>query len=116
MVISEIQSLYRDDNDPRLLSAPHVYWIGNVIKRIYTKEQWHPRREQWDLKKIEFLFFKPPICLIHPPKCLPITATITRQLWDDAKQWDLKKIESRLDRPSRPARVGIYLGGLGVPA
>ena len=51
MVISEIQSLYRDDND----------LLHTVIKRIY--EQWHPRREQWDLKKIEFLFQDPDLPL-----------------------------------------------------
>ena len=44
MVISEIQSLYRDNDD----------LLHTVIKRIY--EEWHPRREQWDLKKIEYIF------------------------------------------------------------
>ena len=51
MVISEIQSLYRDDND----------LLRTVIKRIY--EQWDPQLKQWDLKKIEFLFQDPDLPL-----------------------------------------------------
>jgi hypothetical protein len=41
MVVSEIRSLYRDEND----------LFRTVIKRIY--EERDAEREQWDLKKIE---------------------------------------------------------------
>ena len=41
MVVSEIRSLYRDEND----------LFRTVIKRIY--EEWDAEREQWHLKKIE---------------------------------------------------------------
>ena len=47
MVMSEIQSLYRDEND----------LFQTIIKRIY--EEWDAEREQWNLKKIEFIFEDP---------------------------------------------------------
>ena len=47
MVISEIQSLYRDEND----------LFRTVIKRIY--EQWNEQLQQWDLRRIEFIFEDP---------------------------------------------------------
>ena len=43
MVVSEIRSLYRDEND----------LFRTVIKRIY--EQWNAQREQWNLRRIEFI-------------------------------------------------------------
>ena len=39
--VSEIRSLYRDEND----------LFRTVLKRIY--EEWDAEREQWHLKKIE---------------------------------------------------------------
>ena len=47
MVVSEIRSLYRDEND----------LFRTVLKRIY--EEWDATREQWNLKKIEFIFCEP---------------------------------------------------------
>ena len=47
MVVSEIRSLYRDEND----------LFRTVLKRIY--EEWDTDWEQWDLKKIEFVFEDP---------------------------------------------------------
>ena len=47
MVVSEIWSLYSDDND----------LLGTVIKRVY--EQWNERLQQWDLLKIEFNYEVP---------------------------------------------------------
>ena len=47
MVVSEIWSLYRDEND----------LFRTVIKRIY--EAWNADREQWHLKKIEFIYEDP---------------------------------------------------------
>ena len=56
MVISEIRSLYRDEND----------LFREVLKRIY--EEWDADREQWHLKKIEFVFEDPdlPVCSDDP--------------------------------------------------
>ena len=51
MVISEIRSLYRDEND----------LFRTVIKRIY--EEWDAEREQWHLKRIEFIFEDPELPL-----------------------------------------------------
>ena len=47
MVISEIRSLYRDEND----------LFRTVTKRIY--EQWNAQLQQWDLRRIEFIFEDP---------------------------------------------------------
>ena len=44
MVISQIRSLYRDEND----------LFRTVIKRIY--EEWDEGLQQWHLKRIEFIF------------------------------------------------------------
>ena len=44
MVISQIRSLYRDAND----------LLHTVTKRVY--EAWNPALEQWQLRKIAFLF------------------------------------------------------------
>ena len=51
MVVSEIRSLYRDEND----------LFRTVLKRIY--EQWNEQLGQWDLKKIEFIYEDPEIPL-----------------------------------------------------
>ena len=47
MVVSEIRSLYRDEND----------LFRTIVKRIY--EDWDAEQEQWDLKKIEFVYEDP---------------------------------------------------------
>ena len=47
MVVSEMRSLYRDEND----------LFRTVIKRIY--EQWNAQLQQWDLRRIEFIFEDP---------------------------------------------------------
>lgn len=47
MVISQIQSLYVDDDD----------LLRTVFKRIY--EQYNDRLQQWDLIKIEFIYKAP---------------------------------------------------------
>ena len=47
IVISQIRSLYRDEND----------LFRTVVKRIY--EQWNRNLQQWDLLKIEFIYEAP---------------------------------------------------------
>lgn len=47
MVVSEIRSLYQDEND----------LLRTVIKRVY--EEWDAERQQWTLKKIEYIFTDP---------------------------------------------------------
>ena len=46
-VVSEIRSLYRDNND----------LLRTVTKRIY--EDWDAEQEQWHLKQIEFVYEDP---------------------------------------------------------
>ena len=47
VVISEIKSLYQDEND----------LLRTVTKRIY--EAWDAELEQWHLKKVEYIFANP---------------------------------------------------------
>ena len=47
MVVSEIRSLYRDEND----------LFQTVTKRIW--EEWDAEREQWHLRRIEFIYEDP---------------------------------------------------------
>ena len=51
MVMSQIRSLYRDEND----------LLRTVVKRIY--EKWDQDHQQWELKKIVFSFedSEPPV-------------------------------------------------------
>ena len=55
MVVSEIRSLYRDEND----------LFRTVIKRIY--EQWNAQLQQWHLKRIEFIFEDPELPVRSDP-------------------------------------------------
>ncbi len=74
MVISEIRSLYRDEND----------LFRTVIKRIY--EQWNEELEQWDLLKIEFIYEAPdyPLRSDNPAA----TATVeARHGWVIPPEW-----------------------------
>ena len=73
MVISEIQSLYRDEND----------LLRTVIKRIH--EQWDPQLEQWDLKKIEFLFQDPDLPLRSDNPAATVEA---RHGWIVPPEWE----------------------------
>ena len=47
MVVSDIQSLYRDESD----------LFRTVLKRIFG--EWNAERGQWGLKRIEFIFEDP---------------------------------------------------------
>ena len=73
MVISEIQSLYRDDND----------LLHTVIKRIW--EEWDDARKQWDLKKIEFIFQAPDLPLPSDNAAATVEA---RHGWIVPPEWE----------------------------
>ena len=83
MVVSEMRSLYRDEND----------LFRTVIKRIY--EQWNAQLQQWDLRRIEFIFEDPE---------LPVRV---RQSCDSGRTaaW-----------LADSAGMGVPVGGLGVRA
>ena len=73
MVISEIRALYTDEND---LSR-------TVIKRIW--EEWNPDRQQWHLKKIEYLFADPEFPI---PSDAPEVSVETRHGWLIPPEWE----------------------------
>ena len=75
MVISEIRSLYRDEND----------LFRTVVKRIW--EEWDASREQWHLKKIEF-FFEDPEFLV--PSDNPAVAVEQRHGWLVPPEWEFQ--------------------------
>ena len=72
MVISQIRSLYVDENDLH----------RTVIKRIY--EQWNAEREQWDLRRIEFIFEAPELPLRSDN---PAIAVEQRHGWLIPPEW-----------------------------
>ena len=81
--MSEIRSLYRDEND----------LFRTVLKRIW--EEWDAEQEQWNLKRIEFIFEDPELPL---PSDNPAIAVEQRHGW------------------LIPPGMGVSIGGLGVRA
>jgi len=73
MVISEIRSLYRDDND----------LFRTVVKRIY--EDWDADWEQWHLKRIEFIYEDPEFPV---PSDIPAVAVEQRHGWLIPPEWE----------------------------
>ena len=70
MVISQIRSLYRDEND----------LFGTIIKQIY--EESDEQFQQWDLKKIEFIYEDPelPVPSENPAAETFISATVINNI------------------------------------
>ena len=73
MVVSEIQSLYRDEND----------LFRTVTKRIY--EDWDAEQEQWHLKRIEFIYEDPEFPV---PSDTPAVAVEQRHGWLVPPVWE----------------------------
>ena len=73
MVISEIQLLYRDEND----------LFRTVIKRIY--EEWDAELQQWNLKRIEFIFEDPELPVRSDN---PAVAVEQRHGWLIPPEWE----------------------------
>ena len=73
MVVSEIRSLYRDDND----------LLRTVTKRIY--EAWDAEQVQWELKKIEFVYEEPEF---RVPSDNPAVAVEQRHGWLVPPAWE----------------------------
>ena len=73
MVVSEIRSLYRDEND----------LFRTVLKRIY--EEWDAEQEQWHLKKIGFVFEDPEFPV---PSENPAVAVEQRHGWLVPPAWE----------------------------
>ena len=75
MVVSEIRSLYRDEND----------LFRTVTKRVY--EEWDAEREQWNLRRIEFIFEDPELPL---PSDNPVIAVEQRHGWLIPPEWEFQ--------------------------
>lgn len=69
MVVSEIRSLYRGEND----------LFRTVLKRIY--EEWDADQEQWCLKRIEFIYEDPELLV---PSDAPAVVVEQRHGWLDS--------------------------------
>ena len=72
-VISEIRSLYRDEDD----------LFRTVLKRIY--EEWDAEQGQWHLKKIEFIYEDPEFSV---PSENPAVAVDQRHGWLVPPEWE----------------------------
>ena len=72
-VVSEIRSLYRDAND----------LLRTVLKRIY--EGWDADREEWCLKKIEFVYEDPEFPV---PSDTPAVSVEQRHGWLVPPAWE----------------------------
>ena len=73
MVVSEIRSLYRDEND----------LFRTVTKRIW--EEWDEGIQQWDLRRIEFIFEDPELPV---PSDNPAVSVEQRHGWLVPPAWE----------------------------
>ena len=73
MVVSEIRSLYRDEND----------LLRTVTQRIY--EEWDADQAQWCLRKIEFVYEDPELPV---PSDNPAVAVEQRHGWLVPPAWE----------------------------
>ena len=73
MVISPVQSLYRDEND----------LFRTVTKRIW--EEWDAERKQWNLRRIEFIFEDPELSVRSDN---PVVAVEQRHGWLIPPEWE----------------------------
>lgn len=91
MVVSEIQSLYRDEND----------LFRTVIKRLY--EEWDADQEQWHLKRIEFIYEDPEYPV---PSDNPAVAVEQRHGWLVPPEWEFVSEVREYER--KPVSEVVY--------
>ena len=91
MVVSEIRSLYRDEND----------LFRTVIKRIY--EEWDASLEQWNLKKIEFIFCEPELPI---PSDNIAVAVEPQNGWLIPPEWEFQSEVWAYER--KPVQEAVY--------
>ena len=91
MVVSQIRSLYRDEDD----------LFRSVIKRIY--EEWDAGQEQWHLKKIEFIYEDPELPV---PSDNPAVAVEHRHGWLIPPEWEFQSEVWEYER--KPVSEGTY--------
>ena len=85
MVVSEIQSLYRDEND----------LLRTVLKRIYEEKD--ADREQWHFKRIEFIYEDPEFPVRSDN---PAVAVEQRHGWLVPPDWECER---------KPVRETVYV-------
>ena len=98
MVVSEIRSLYQDEND----------LLRTVTKRIY--EQWDAQLEQWHLKKVKYLFADPEFPV---PSDTPEISVETRHGWLIPPEWEFATEEWVYTRRPDSERRGHTYGHEG---
>ena len=99
MVISEIRSLYRDEND----------LFRTVVKWIY--EQWNERLQQWDLIKIEFIYETPDF----PLRSDNAAATVEeRNGWVIPPAWEFRSEVYEYERKPVSEVVYDHEGEVGI--
>ena len=99
MVISEIRSLYRDEDD----------LFRTVIKRIY--EEWNERLQQWHLKKIEFIYEDPEFSV---PSGNPAVAVEQRHGWLIPPAWEFVSEVWECERKPVSEVVYDHEGEVGI--
>ena len=97
MVVSEIHSLYRDEDD----------LLRTVIKRIY--EEWDA--EQWHLKKIEFIYEDPEFPV---PSDNPAVAVEQRHGWLVPPAWEFISEVWEYERKRFSEVVYDHDSGVGI--
>ena len=90
-VVSEIRSLYRDDND----------LLRTVLKRIY--EEWDAEQAQWHLKRIEFVYEDPEFAV---PSDNPAVAVEQRHGWLVPPEWEFQSEVWEYER--KPVSEVVY--------
>lgn len=82
-VVSQIRSLYRDEDD----------LFRTVLKRIY--ESWNEDLQQWDLLKIEFIYEDPD----YPVRSDSAPATVEeRHGWVIPPAWEFRSEVTEFER------------------
>ena len=90
MVVSEIRSLYRDEND----------LFRTVIKRIW--EEWDEGLQQWNLRRIEFVFEDPELPVRSDN---PAIAVEQRHGWLIPPEWEFQSEVWEYERKPVPETV-----------
>ena len=99
MVVSEIQSLYRDEND----------LFRTVTKRIW--EDWDAEQEQWHLKRIEFIFEDPELPV---PSENPAVAVEQWHGWLIPPEWEFISEVWAYERKRVPEDVYDHESEVGI--
>ena len=99
MVVSEMRSLYHDEND----------LFRTVIKRIH--EQWNAPLQQWDLRRFEFIFEDPELPVRSDN---PAVAVEQRHGWLIPPAWEFISEVWEYERKSLEETVYDHESEIGI--